>query len=146
VTPDERLEQLARGENPQMIARMESGFAVMADFQFLPGYCLLLAYPKVGQLNDLTGEDRAGFLRDMARLGDAVKELTGAVRINYSIYGNLDPFLHAHVFPRFSNEPDEFRTVPPFLYPTAIREAERFRFSAAEHGRLRDQIRALLSK
>lgn len=144
MTTDERLNSLAHGESPQLIVKMESGYAVMADFQFLPGYCLLLGYPKVGQLNDLAGDERASFLRDMAALGDAVKEVTGAVRINYSIYGNLDPFLHAHIFPRFANEPDEFRTAPPFLYPPAVREAEQFRFSEAEHGPVRDQIRQIL--
>jgi diadenosine tetraphosphate (Ap4A) HIT family hydrolase len=144
MSPAERLAELELGKDPKLIVRMESGFAVMADFQFLRGYCLLLAYPQVGQLNDLTGSRRDAFLRDMAKLGDAVKEVTGAVRINYSIYGNLDPFLHAHVFPRFAGEPAQYRTVPPFLYPTSIREAEEFRFHEGEHEGLRDQLRAQL--
>jgi diadenosine tetraphosphate (Ap4A) HIT family hydrolase len=144
MSPQERLDQLVKGESPQLVSRMASGFAVMSDTQFLPGYCLLLAYPMTGQLNDLQGSEREQFLRDMARLGDAVKSATGAARINYSIYGNLDPFLHAHVFPRFADEDAEYRTVPPFLYPAAIREAEEHRFDPTKHGALLGSIRSLL--
>ena len=38
MTGTERLLQLDRGENPKLILRMKSGFAVMGDTQFLPGY------------------------------------------------------------------------------------------------------------
>jgi diadenosine tetraphosphate (Ap4A) HIT family hydrolase len=144
MTPEERLDRLVNGNEPKLVARMASGFAVMADVQFLPGYCLLLAYPQVGQLNELTGEDRAQFLHDMARLGDAVQAATEAVRINYSIYGNLDPFLHAHVFPRFLDEDDRYRTVPPFLYPPELREDPEARFDPKVHGLLRDKIQRYL--
>ncbi|MBC8063614.1 MAG: hypothetical protein H7Y17_02195, partial [Chlorobia bacterium] len=104
MTPYQRLAQLERGENPALIAKLPSGFAVMGDFQFLPGYCLLLAHPRVDKLNDLQGPQRTQFLDDMARLGDAILGATDAIRINYSIYGNLDPFLHAHLFPRYAWE------------------------------------------
>jgi diadenosine tetraphosphate (Ap4A) HIT family hydrolase len=116
MTPDERLAKLEQGQNPALIIQMRSGFAVMGDFQFLPGYCLLLAYPKVEKLNDLAREPRTEFLEDMARLGDAILAATGALRINYSIYGNLDPFLHAHLFPRYEWEPPEQVGGPVWLY------------------------------
>jgi len=125
---------------------MESGFAVMSDTQFLRGYCLLLAYPMVGKLNDLQGAARAQFLADMAALGDAVIAVTGAVRANYAIYGNLDPFLHAHVWPRFSDEPSVYRTISPFLYPRELREAPEHAYDPAKHDALRDAIRRALSQ
>jgi diadenosine tetraphosphate (Ap4A) HIT family hydrolase len=81
----------------------------------------------------------------MAQLGDAVLAVTGAMRINYSIYGNLDPFLHAHIFPRFSDEDAAFRTGPPFHYPPSVRESEELRFSEEQYGSLRDAIRNALT-
>lgn len=144
MTGAERVLQLERGENPRVIARMESGFAVMGDSQYLPGYCLLLASPVVGQLNDLSGEQRADFLEDMAALGDAVRAATGCLRVNYSIYGNLDPFLHAHVWPRYSWEPEETRTLPPLSIPASDRDAVPY--LAAEHGGLRDRIQSNLAR
>jgi diadenosine tetraphosphate (Ap4A) HIT family hydrolase len=38
------------------------------------------------------------------------------VRINYAIFGNLEPALHAHVIPRYRNEPEAMRTQQPWAY------------------------------
>lgn len=146
MTGTERLAILARNESPKLLLRMKSGFAVIGDTQFLPGYCLLLAYPEVGQLNDLHGAARDQFLRDMAALGDAVKESTGADRINYSIYGNLDTFLHAHVWPRYTWEDDDLRVMPPFNYPEVIRSDPAHSFDMGKHGGLMRKIREALQR
>jgi diadenosine tetraphosphate (Ap4A) HIT family hydrolase len=145
MTLPERLESLVRGESPGEIARMRSGFAVMGDSQYLRGYCLLLAYPAVGRLNDLSGLARTAFLEDMAALGDAVLAATDAVRINYSIYGNLDPFLHAHVFPRYAAEPPEFATIPPMSIPAELRNAPEHAYDPLRHDPLRRAIAAALA-
>ena len=112
----QRVAEANAGSNPKVIARMESGWAVIGDVQFLRGYCLLLPDPVVPHLNALTGEARVLFLRDMTLLGDAVLAVTGAVRINYEMLGNLEPALHAHVFPRFDDEPDALKTKPVWFY------------------------------
>jgi diadenosine tetraphosphate (Ap4A) HIT family hydrolase len=142
ATPAERLAALVRCENPLMLARMRSGFAVLAETQFLPGYCLLLAYPQVDHLTDLSLDERAGYLLDMSILGEAVLRATSCRRINYSIYGNLDPFLHAHVIPRYESEPEEYRYAPPFSYPTSVREDPAERYDDSRHGELRARIEA----
>jgi len=141
MSPQSRLQELAEGRNQALIARMPSGFLVMGDYQFFRGYCLLLAYPMVEKLNDLRDEDRAQFLADMARAGDAVLAATGCRRINYSIYGNLDPFLHAHIWPRYDDEDERYRTVPPFLVPNEIREAAECAYDPDGHRELREAIR-----
>lgn len=146
MKPEERLAILAAGENPAVIAHMPSGFAVMGESQYLPGYCLLLAYPQVSHLNDLEGEAREQFLADMALLGDAVKAATGCLRINYSIYGNLDPFLHAHVWPRYEWEDDPWRTTPPLSLPEWLRGAPMHTFGKLEHLELRSRIRQFLAQ
>ncbi len=80
----------------------------------LPGYCLLLPDPVVPHLNALSTFDRAQFLDDMARLGDALLAVTGAVRVNYAMFGNVEPALHAHLFPRHAGEPEATRTAQPW--------------------------------
>jgi diadenosine tetraphosphate (Ap4A) HIT family hydrolase len=80
----------------------------------------------------------------MAALGDAIIAVTGAVRVNYGIYGNLDPFVHAHIWPRFDAEPEELRTLPPMQFPVGIREAPDHAYDPARHDALRDAIRAKL--
>ena len=95
-------------------------------------------------MNDATHEAQVQFLTDMARLGDAVRAATGAVRCNYSIYGNLDPFLHAHVVPRFLDEPEDEITLPPLSLPLAVREDPRTAFDLERDGGLMARVRAEL--
>jgi diadenosine tetraphosphate (Ap4A) HIT family hydrolase len=95
---------------------MKSGWAVLGEQQFLRGYALLLPDPVVGTLNELHGAARALVLSDAALLGDAVLEVTGALRINYAIFGNLEPALHVHVVPRYANEDASLRTAHPWSY------------------------------
>ena len=116
MTLDERVEQTRRGENPTLICRMPSGWAVLGDTQFLHGYSLLLPDPVVADLNVLDTPGRTRFLLDMALIGDALLAVTGAARINYSIFGNSDAALHAHVTPRYASEPERLRRGPPAFY------------------------------
>lgn len=119
-----RVAACRAGADPTMIARLPSGWAVMGDPQVLRGYCLLLPDPVVPHLNALPPEGQAAFLADLARLGQAVLEVTGALRINYALFGNLEPALHAHVHPRFADEPEPLRTAHPWAYDWAA--ARRF--------------------
>ena len=112
----ERVEQAQRGENPKVICRVPSGWVVLGDAQLLRGYSLLLPDPVVPNLNALNHGDRIRFLLDMTIIGDALEKITGALRMNYEILGNTDPALHAHVFPRFADEPQERRTSPVWFY------------------------------
>src|SRR5712671_839401 len=131
------VEDCRANTHPALIARMASGWAVMGTSQFLRGYCLLLPDPVVPNLNALKGEEREHFLRDMAQLGDAVLAATGALRINYSLLGNLEPALHAHVIPRFSDEPPDKRTAHPWAYDWAAAQ----QFDGKLHGALLAKIR-----
>lgn len=136
----QRVELARNGTNDKVICRMPSGWAVMGDVQFLPGYCLLLPVPVVPSLNDLDVEARSIYLLDMARIGDAVLQATGALRMNYEILGNSEPELHCHIFPRYSSEPEEKRKMPAWFYDwkTGIPYAEDI------HGDLRSRIAELL--
>lgn len=138
----ERVEQARSGANPKVICKMKSGWAVMGDVQFLPGYCLLLPDPVVPSLNHLDLNGRIRFLADMTLIGDALLEVTNAYRINYEILGNSEPELHAHIFPRFESEPDEKRRMPAWFYDW--KNAQQF--SLEEHKELQRKIRATIQK
>jgi diadenosine tetraphosphate (Ap4A) HIT family hydrolase len=135
-----RVDALRAGRDPAFVARLASGWAVLGERQFLPGYCLLLPDPVVPTLNALQGGARAAFLGDMAALGDAVLAATGALRINYAIYGNVDPALHAHVIPRFPDEAPALRQAQPWAYDWDAAPA----FDPEAHRELRDRIHAAL--
>jgi diadenosine tetraphosphate (Ap4A) HIT family hydrolase len=88
----------------------------LGDVQFLRGYSLILPDPVVADLNQLDTRQRKTLLHEMSVLGDTLLEITGAVRINYEILGNLEPALNVHVFPRFDDEPEALRTRPVWFY------------------------------
>ena len=114
-----RVAALHDGADPTVITRLGSGWAVIGETQFLRGYLLLLPDPVVPDLNALKGPARALFLADMAALGDALLRTTGAQRINYAIFGNQEPALHAHVVPRYAAETSALRTAHPWRYDWA---------------------------
>jgi len=76
----------------------------------------------------------------MVSIGDALLKVTDAHRINYEILGNSEPELHAHIFPRYMNEPDDKRRMPAWFYDWS----EAIRFSTQEHGQLLLAIREQL--
>ena len=111
-----RVAALRAGHEPSEVQRLASGWVVLGDPQVIRGYCLLLPDPVVPSLNSLRGSERAQFLEDMARIGDVLGRVLGAVRINYAIFGNQDPALHAHVFPRRADEPAALVTAQPWAH------------------------------
>ena len=137
-----RVAALRNGADPTLIARLASGWAVLGERQVLHGYALLLPDPVVPHLNALPGGDRQRFLADMTAIGDALLDVTGAIRINYAVFGNLEPALHAHVFPRYADEPDELRVNQPWAYDWSAAQP----FDARTHAELLARLRAALER
>jgi diadenosine tetraphosphate (Ap4A) HIT family hydrolase len=135
------------GRDPRVIARLFSGWAVFGERQFVRGYALLLPDPVVPNLNSLGARERIAFLTDMSRLGDALLKVTGAARINYAIFGNQDPALHAHVIPRYLDEPEGLRTEQPWAYDWSAAPAfERASFQELADAVLRELSRMGVTK
>lgn len=134
---DDRIGSAVRGENPTVLTKLKSGFAVLADAQFLPGYCILLGHPKARSLNDLSAVSRLLFLREMSIIGDAILEVCSPIRINYEILGNTDAYLHAHIIPRYDWEDESKRKQPVWLYPKENWSKPEFQFNEEKHGELK---------
>ena len=142
----DRIGSASRGTNPTLLTRMPGGFAVIGDVQWLPGYCVLLTDDSaVGRLSDLPKAQRLVFLESMERLGEAVERACAAAdarfrRINLEILGNTDPYLHAHIWPRYDWEPAELVGRPVWLYPP-----QRWRDAATALGAQHDGLRAAIA-
>jgi diadenosine tetraphosphate (Ap4A) HIT family hydrolase len=72
-------------------------------------------------LMDMTFEDMSNFMSDIQRVAAVLKQVTGAVKINYEIHGNSGPHLHCHLFPRyldddFPSAPIDYRITEPSPY------------------------------
>ena len=110
------IEAARNGTNPNIICRLPSGWVGLGDKQYLRGYCILKADPVVDSFNTLDLAARSQFTHDMSLVGDALLKVTGAYRINYGILSNSEPYLHAHIVPRYLYEPDSIRRYPPWSY------------------------------
>jgi diadenosine tetraphosphate (Ap4A) HIT family hydrolase len=124
------------GRNPRVVARLYSGWAVFGERQFVRGYLLLLPDPVVANLNSLDAHARGAFLTDMTRLGDALLKVTAALRINYAMFGNQEPALHAHVIPRYPDEPEALRAAHPWAYDWTAAPV----FERAAYGELAESL------
>ena len=132
------VDRCRAGDYPPAVARVRSGWVVMGERQVLTGYCLLVPDPVVPHLNALPSELRGQFLSDMAMVGDSLLATTQALRINYAMYGNVDPALHAHIFPRHTTEPEATRTVQPWALDWNAAPA----YSEPLHGALKRRVAA----
>jgi len=144
----DRIGAAETGRNPMVLTRLPSGFAVIGDTQFLPGYCLLLAAPRTGALTDLPRPARQRFLLDMSLIGEAIEQVCwpdGLIRVNYEILGNTDPYLHAHIFPRYRWEPHDLLPMPVWHYPADRWRDPAHAYSPDRHGDLRDRLTAALN-
>ncbi len=141
--PD-RVEAARAGRHPALISKLPSGWVVLCDTQFLPGYCIQLPDPVVPSINHLDRIQRVQFLCDMILVGDALLEVTDAYRINYAIAGNSDPYLHAHIVPRYMSEPEVFRKDLPWSHPQS--EKESMLFDIKRHKRLMERLRQSIEK
>jgi diadenosine tetraphosphate (Ap4A) HIT family hydrolase len=144
VDPDDALTAALRGENPKVMVRMPSGFAVIGDTQHLPGYSVLLCEDEsANHLSDLDWERRKTFLFDLSLLGEAIKnacQSNGLRRMNYEVLGNSLNTLHGHVHPRYDWEPPERITGPVWRYSKQERNDPDVAYNDALHGELRAAI------
>jgi diadenosine tetraphosphate (Ap4A) HIT family hydrolase len=131
-----QVNEARAGRNPRVVARLYSGWAVFGERQFVRGYLLLLPDPVVANLNSLDAHARGAFLTDMTRLGDALLKVTAALRINYAMFGNEEPALHAHVIPRYPDEPEALRAAHPWAYDWTAAPV----FERAAYGELAESL------
>ena len=140
----DRVGSCERGENPMVIARMRSGFAVMGDTQFQPGYCLLLASPQVAKLEDLPPAERAIFLEDMGTLGAARERGVSSRASQLCDLRQHGCLSSRHVFPRYVWEDPERARRSVWLYPQENWSDADKAYTAEKHGALRVAITAAL--
>lgn len=142
----DRIGSCERGENPMMLLKMKSGFAVMADNQFLPGYCILLHYPRASSLEELSLCERAQYLIDTTLIGEAIKKVCSPKVINYSTLMNLDNYLHTHIEARYEWEDEKYKHKPSWTYPENIRYNKAHEFDPKVHGELKQNLTDCLAE
>ncbi|MDO5097149.1 MAG: HIT family protein [Corynebacterium sp.] len=147
---NDRIGSAIAGENPMVIAELDQAFVAIGDTQFLPGYCVVLTKQKgVNTLSDLPKPERMQFLADLDLAVSAIENVCkrrddAFRRVNIEILGNLDPFLHAHIFPRFNWE-GELTAKPVWMHPSSEWTDPNNAVGPA-HDELRAELRAEIER
>lgn len=63
---------------------------------------------------ELTPEESVGFWNELLAVGRLLERVFEPVKLNYQLLGNSVPHLHAHVIPRYADDP---RPEWPFPFP-----------------------------
>lgn len=59
---------------------------------------------------DMPESEMADFMREVQRVGKALRKVTGAEKINYEMHSNSGAHIHIHLFPRYLD--DDFPSAP----------------------------------
>ena len=98
-----RIERIAT-DNPYFVAELETGYAVLADNQYVRGYALFISKTCVPELHELAPERRSRFLDEMATVAEAMFRAFAPRKLNYELLGNSVPHLHWHLIPRYDDD------------------------------------------
>ena len=63
---------------------------------------------------ELTEEETSSYWRELRLVAAAIEEVMRPIKMNYNLLGNSVPHLHAHIVPRYADDP---RPGWPFPFP-----------------------------
>ena len=116
----QRVSLWRSGDNPHFIHEFEHSIFIVGDHQFHRGYSLLLLKEHVRELHDLEPSVQVALFQELMRAGRALVDAFNPWKMNYSCYGNLDPHIHWHLFPRYDSEPDHLNH--PWLHASEFED------------------------
>ena len=85
------------------VCDMKSGFLYVFREQSKPGRVILAHHKHVSEIVDLTVEERAEFMEDIAKVANAIHEAFHPNKINYGAYGDTGCHLHFHLVPKYKD-------------------------------------------
>ena len=66
-----------------------------------PGRCIVAYKDHVSEIVDISPEDRAAFMEDIARAAKAIHAVFHPDKLNYGAYGDTGCHLHVHLVPKY---------------------------------------------
>jgi diadenosine tetraphosphate (Ap4A) HIT family hydrolase len=135
----QRISLWQSGQNHHVIHEFEHSLFIVGDHQFHRGYALLLLKDHVRELHELEPSIQVALFQELMKAGRALVDTFNPWKMNYSCYGNLDPHIHWHLFPRYDSEPDHLNQ--PWLHASEFKD---HLIDAAAASKLAEQIKANL--
>jgi diadenosine tetraphosphate (Ap4A) HIT family hydrolase len=100
----ERIKMIQEGTNPYFVMELETGYAVLGDYQHFKGYTVFICKEHIAELHQLPYEFRLKHLKEMSIVAEAVYKAFKPEKLNYELLGNGDSHIHWHLFPRVEGD------------------------------------------
>ncbi len=147
----ERIQMIKDGNNPYFVKELETGYAVMGDYQHFRGYTLFLYKEHTVELFDLDPAVKAKHLEEMTVVAQAVRNAFGADKMNYECLGNGTggAHIHWHLFPRKAGDIGQYGNNgkgPVWWYPMEQMYAEEARPAPEELEEMKQQLLSELDR
>lgn len=68
------------------------------------GRCIVAHKKHVGDINELSADERAMYIEDIAKVSRAIQAAFSPDKVNYGAYGDTGHHLHFHLVPKYSDE------------------------------------------
>ncbi|MCI0336670.1 MAG: HIT family protein [Acidobacteria bacterium] len=116
----ERIEIWRKGNNPHFIYEFENSIFVLGEHQYHRGYSLILLKSHVRELHELLPDVQTALFQEVMTATSAIVRTFRPWKMNHSCYGNAEPHIHWHLFPRYDSDPDHTRN--PWLHASEFKD------------------------
>ncbi|HVN88828.1 MAG TPA: HIT family protein [Candidatus Binataceae bacterium] len=135
------IDQIRRGEFPDLVAELPRSWVILGDAQFYRGYCVILAKRHATEPHLMPRGEAHELLDEMMGMGRAISSVLAPLKLNYECLGNQEPHVHWHIFPRYEDDPMR-------LQPVWLRAENERKVALEESARLKliDDLRSAMAK
>ena len=107
------------------ICDLDASVLVLFKEQSHPGRCIVAYKDHVGEMVELSDEERNAFFADVNRVAKAIHAAFHPDKINYGAYGDTGRHMHFHLVPKYKAEwGGIFQMDPKQVYLTDAEYAE----------------------
>ena len=86
------------------VCDLKVSMLVLFKEQSHPGRCIVAYKDHVSEIVDISPEERAAFMEDVATAAKAIHKVFKPNKINYGAYGDTGCHLHMHLVPKYKDE------------------------------------------
>lgn len=137
----DRVALWQRGQNPYFIHEFEHSIFVVGDHQFHQGYSLVLLKEHQRELHKLSPTIQTELFQEVMAATRAIVHTFHPWKMNHACYGNSEPHVHWHLFPRYSHDRDRHKN--PWQH---CAEFNKWRIDAQTARELSQRIQANLEE
>lgn len=88
------------------ICDLDASVLVLFKEQSHPGRCIVAYKDHVGEMVELSDEERNAFFADVKRVAKAIHAAFHPDKINYGAYGDTGRHMHFHLVPKYKDGPE----------------------------------------